>query len=391
MYDYDPFLQTRSRLEALSENGHPLDKVEAIVMGGTFMARDDEYRRNFVKGIYDGLNRSIAPDLTQAMSINERSRSRCVGLTIETRPDYANPTEIIELGATRVELGLQSVYDDVLERVERGCRVQDCIATTQNLKDFGLKICYHLMPGLPDSDFDRDLAMFETVFRDERFRPDMLKIYPTLVIRGSKLHREWVDGKYQPMPLDDMVELLARAKSLAPPWVRIQRVDRDIPVKCIEAGVKKSNLRQLVKKRMDELGLRCDCIRCREVRSREFGEDPRSVVRKYRASGGEEIFLSYELEDGTLVGFLRLRLKARAMVRELHVYGEEVPIGKRGGGWQHHGYGKNLLQKAEDEALKRGFDRIYVLCGVGAREYYSRLGYERDHYYMVKDLGIRET
>jgi elongator complex protein 3 len=266
--------------------------------------------------------------------------------------------------------------------------VERCIEATERLKDSGFKICYHIMPGLPGSDFQKDLETFKTVFGDEKFRPDMVKIYPTLVVKGSELYEDWVSGRYRPMPLDDVVELLARAKSFAPPWARIQRVDRDIPVKCIEAGVKKSNLRQLVRERMHELGLECRCIRCREagLRGKETGK-PELVVRRYRASRGEEIFLSYELEDGTLIGFVRLRIRNRAMVRELHVYGKALPIGAMGGGWQHRGYGKKLLEEAEKEAVERGYDPLYALSGVGAREYYRKLGYKRDGYHMKKVQG----
>ncbi len=387
MYGYDSFSQTRSRLDALKRNGHPLDKIEAIVMGGTFMARDKGYRQKFVKGVFDGLNGHIAGNIAGAMAINEGAESRCVGLTIETRPDYAEPEEMLKLGATRVELGLQTVHDDVLKGVKRGCTVEDCVKATEKLKDSGFKICYHIMPGLPGSDFQRDLETFRTIFGDEKFKPDMLKIYPALVIKGTELYEDWVDGTYVPMPLDEVVELLARAKGFAPPWIRIQRLDRDIPIKCIEAGVKKSNLRQLVKERMGELGLKCECIRCREagLRGRDTGK-PELVVRRYRASGGREIFFSYELEDGTLIGFLRLRLRGKAMVRELHIYGKEVPIGERGEGWQHRGYGKYLLKAAEEEAAAKGFGCLYVLSGVGAKEYYRKLGYEKEGYYVKKDV-----
>lgn len=412
-FAYDPYLQFRARMKALEENGHPTSKIELIVMGGTFPARSWSYQRWFVKCCFDAANNEKASSLEEAHALNERSSHRIIGLTIETRPDFCKEEHVdkmLALGCTRVEIGVQTIYDDILEKVRRGHTVRDTIDATRIARDSGLKICYHLMPGLPGSSLERDLEMFEMILEDSNFMPDMLKIYPTLVIPGTELHKMYLRGDYRPYSMEDLVSLLVEIKKIVPRWVRIMRVNRDIPTNIIVDGVKKSNLRQIVLDRLKELGLRCECIRCREIGHKLIsGEISPSDLGKltfklnryeYEAAGGIEIFLAFENEElDALAGYLRLRFPMKrvhreevtprsALVRELHVYGPEVPVGSRDeGAIQHRGLGRRLLKEAERIALEE-FDceKILVTSGVGARPYYRSLGYTRDGPYMSKTL-----
>lgn len=405
-HNYDAFSQVTSRLSELREIGHDVDKVEIIVMGGTFIARDKEYRDSFILGIYSALNsfggeRKIYSDIEKAKMDNERAKARCVGMTFETRPDYAKESHIIEMlkyGGTKVELGVQSVYDDVLEKINRGHDVLETIKATKRLRDSAFKVGYHVMPGLPGSNFERDVEMFRILFENENFRPDYLKIYPTLVVPGTKLYEMYLKGKYTPYTTDEVVELIAKAKRYIPEYVRIQRIQRDIPVdKAI--GIDKGNIRQLVSDRLKELGYSCRCIRCREA-GHKLGKyqekDFEVVVREYKANGGKEFFISFEdPAREVLVGFIRLRypdepfikvLENTALIRELHVYGKSVEIGKKDeNAFQHKGFGEKLLEMAE-EIAREEYDRIAVISGVGVREYYRRFGYRKEFEYMVKEL-----
>ncbi|MDK2875962.1 MAG: elongator complex protein 3 [Archaeoglobaceae archaeon] len=404
-HNYDAFRQVTARLKELSEIGHDVDKAEIIVMGGTFIARDRDYKEKFILGIFNALNsfgsrKRIESSLEKAKKKNERSKVRCVGLTFETRPDYAKESHIIEMlkyGATRVELGVQSVYNDVLEKICRGHTVEDTIIATRLLKDSAFKICYHIMPGLPGSNFERDLKCFEEIFSNPDFKPDYLKIYPTVVVRGTKLYEMWKNGEYTPYSTEEVVELIARAKRNFPEWVRVQRIQRDIPVNAA-IGLKAGNIRQLVKKRLKDLGGECRCIRCREVGHKGVKEEEYSKaelkITEYKASKGREFFISYEIpEHDSIVGFVRLRfpyepfinvLKDCALVRELHVYGKATPLGKVEA-FQHRGFGERLLKTAE-EIAKEEFDKIAVISGVGVRDYYRRLGYRKSFEFMVKRL-----
>ena len=402
MYGFDPYLQTSARLRQLNAIGHRTDKVDLIVMGGTFTSRPRDYQEWFVKRCFDAMNGVDSQDLESSHALNETAPCRCVGLTVETRPDWFLPEHIsgsMRLGATKVELGVQILDDAVLDGVLRGHRVTDAVRATADARAAGLKVCYHLMPGLPGSDRDNDLRSFKMVFEDERFRPDMVKIYPTLVIKGTELYDAWRRGEYEPPSLEDIVELVADMKRVVPPWVRILRVQRDIPVQLIEAGVRKSHLRELVAERLDDEGVRCRCIRCSEVGHRELkGESPSlsdAEMRDidYMASGAVEHFLHFSIPgSGALVGYARLSLPqatdtSAAVVRELHVCGQmvafdEVPDGR----WQHGGFGERLLSRCEEVAEDQGYRSIRVTSGVGARDYYRRLGYRRSADYMAKAL-----
>ncbi len=390
---FDPYEQVKVRLHQLKEIGHDFEKVDLILMGGTLTARPLDYQRWFVKRCLDALK-----------EVGEEIRN--TGMTFETRPDYAKEAEIdrmLELGATKVELGVQHVNNRILENISRGHSVDDSIEANRKARDSALKVGFHLMPGLPGSTIEADKKMFERIFRDSHFKPDYLKIYPTLVVKGTKLYDMWKNGEYEPMREEEAIEIIAYAKRITPKWVRIQRIQRDIPAQYIEAGVKKSNLRQLVNERLHEMGCKCRCIRCREAGlSRLMGivadnENINFLSERYEACGGTEFFLSYEdVEKDILIALLRLRfpfaphreeLRDAALVRDLHVYGELVALGERKEhSWQHRGYGARLLRKAEEMAIDRGYHRIAVMSGIGVREYYEKFGYKREGPFMVKKL-----
>jgi len=390
--NFDPFLQVNDRIRQLTEIGHKTDKIDLIIMGGTFTCRDPEYQEWFVRRCFDAMNGIESESLAQAHLMNETSEHRCVGLTVETRPDVFDREQIeraMALGATRVELGVQILDDDILKGVDRGHGIDAVRRCTKECRDHGLKVCYHIMPGLPGSDPEKDLECFRRVFDDPDFRPDMLKFYPTLVVEGTKVYDWWKAGEYVPYDVDTAVDLLCRMKSVVPEYVRIQRIQRDIPVPQITAGILKSNIRQLVEAEMQERGLSCRCIRCREVgHTGAVLEDPDLVVMKdleYGSCGGTEHFISYEYED-SLIGYVRLRLDDNelATIRELKVFGKVASIGEDGEDWQHRGFGRGLVAEAERIARESGRSGIRVTSGVGVRGYYASLGFQKELPYMAK-------
>ena len=409
--EFDPFLQVNSRVEQLQAIGHKVDKIELIIMGGTFPATPLDYQVWFVKRCLDAITRNESADLDEAKKNAETSRMRNVGITVETRPDWAKEphvNQMLSMGVTRVELGVQNPSDAIYRLVGRKHTVQDVVDATRIMKDAGLKIVYHLMPGMPGSDMEKDLKAFNKIFTDPDFKPDMIKIYPCLTLQGTKAY-EWLSqGEYNPYTTEQAAELLFEIKKTVPPWVRIMRVQRDIPARLIVAGVKRSDLRELVRQQLKEQGLKCRCIRCREVGHRMTNDNvkPNSenikiLTLKYEASEGEEIFISAEdVENDVLVGYLRLRIpsekahrpevraKPCSIVRELHVYGPLVPVGKHSTkAWQHKGYGGILLTEAE-RLTKENYDlrKILVISALGTKQYYMRFGYEYDGVYMSKML-----
>lgn len=412
--NFDPYLQVSSRLKQLSQIGHPIEKAELIVMGGTYTSRMLCYQEWFVKRCIEAMNdfygREWRKDRDyvsgeEVQTANESARIRNVGITIETRPDWTKKEHIdtiLELGATKVEIGVQSTYDFILAGIQRGHTVAASADANMRLRDSGLKVGFHMMPGLPGATSNSDLRMFTRLFDDERFMPDYLKIYPTLVTEGTRLHGMWELGNYAPLEVLEAVELLAKIKALLPRWVRLQRIQRDIPAYQVLAGIRKSNIRQLAKQRLLEMGGRCRCIRCREVGHRELSgirpENIELMTEKYRACGGIEHFISFEdARKDVLIGFLRLRFPAQpyrkelegaALVRELHVYGSMVAPGEGaiGSQWQHKGYGEELLTYAEQTARGAGYEKIAVTSGIGVRDYYRKFGYEREGHYMMKRL-----
>ncbi len=406
-YKFDPYFQARNCLSKYEANGHEVSKVETIIEGGTFIAVPKEYQLSFVKGVYDGLNGLVSLDLESAQRLNEGARSRCVGLTLESKPDWCRPEDIdleLSYGITRLEVGVQSLRDDVLAKSNRGHTVDDSVRALQTARDAGLKVTVHMMPGLPGSTPDEDLADLLRLFVDDDFRPDMSKLYPTLVVPGTSLARQFELGTYVPYGLETVVDLLSEMKRFIPPWHRIMRIQREIPAKEIEGGVTRGNLRQLVLQRAMEKGISCKCIRCREVVFRDpeaFGQgDPLEYKElNYSASEGQGVFGSFESEkSGVIAGFVRMRIpserahrqemKNAAVVRELRVYGKAVEVGRRERtAWQHRGLGASLLSRAETKASHDfGAKKILVTSAVGTRNYYRKLGYEREGPYMAKSL-----
>lgn len=406
--NYDPFLQVQNRLFHYAIMGHVTDKVELIIIGGTFLALEKEYQEEFVKRIFDSLNGCNSSSLEEAQKINETAKIRCSGLTIETRPDFCKKEHInqmLKLGTTRVEIGVQSIYPEILEKINRIHTIQDVIESTRLAKDSCLKITYHLMPSLPGVDFERDLEQFKILFEDSNFKPDSLKIYPTLVIRGTELYKMWERGEYSPLPTEKTIELLAKALSYVPKYCRIVRLERTIASQEIVAGIKHTNLREFVEKKAEELGIKIQEIRYREVGHKlkkgiKVDFDHLKLLRQdYDASGGKEIFLSFEdTKNDILIAFLRLRIPFKpfrpeiteksALVRELHVYGPLVPVGGFDEkAFQHRGFGKKLLEEAEKIA-KEEFDKnkVVIISGVGVRQYYYQLGYRLDGAYVSKHI-----
>ncbi len=397
-HDFDPYRQVTARLSQLEEIGHPLDKSELIVMGGTFTARPLGYQHWFVRRCLQAMNdypgRGKAPErrisFDEIASANENAAVRNIGTTFETRPDHCGPeaiSQMLRLGGTKVELGVQSTRDDLLDGMRRGHSVADSVRANYDLREAGFKVGFHMMPGLPGSSAKTDLEVFKELFRESRFRPDYLKIYPTLVVEGTELFRMYQRGEYTPLSDDEAAKLVSQIKEILPPYVRLQRVQRDIPAHLIVAGVRKSNLRQIAQQNLAERGGRCRCIRCREAGLRHVHEGEVHLTHEsYEACGGMEHFLSFEGDDGTLVGFLRLRLSERARVRELHIYGPMLPIGSRKDGWQHRGFGEKLVERAEELAREAGYGCLEITSGIGARGYYRRLGYDLLGPYMAKLL-----
>ncbi|WP_121821372.1 tRNA uridine(34) 5-carboxymethylaminomethyl modification radical SAM/GNAT enzyme Elp3 [Halostella salina] len=420
--DYDPYGQVRLRLEQLREIGHPVDKVELILMGGTMTARSHDYQEWFVKRALQALNEfdadkepepaedeSFAQDpdeydfeyLEDVIARNETADVRNIGTTFETKPDWCDQEQInrmLRLGGTKVEVGVQTTFERINREMHRGHGAQASIDANRRLRDAAFKVGFHMMPGQPGMTKEMCLEDFRRLFEDEKWRPDYLKIYPTLVVRGTRTYDMWHDDEYEPLGNDEAAELVAEIKSMIPKYTRLQRVQRDIPADFIDAGVWKSNLRQLARQRMDEHGWTCDCIRCSEVGMND--EVPESVeldIMEYEAAGGTELFISYEDPDNDLlVGFCRLRfpgnpqraeLRDAALVRELHVYGPMVEVGDESHDWQHKGYGRKLLRKAEELAADAGYGKLSVISGIGAREYYrEKLGYYQDGPYVSKRL-----
>jgi len=399
--NFDARKQVEYRLNTLTEMGHALDKIELIIMGGTFLAYPLDYQYQFIKDCYDGLNGVSSADMKEAQKLNETAKHRCVGLCIETRPDFCQDEEIkrmLEFGTTRVELGVQTLDDEIHRLTKRGHGVAEVISATKLLRDYGFKVYYHWMPGLPGSTPEHDMELSRKLFDDEYYRPDGLKLYPTLVVTGSELENWYHDNRYQPYEDEQMIDLLANIKSLLPKYVRVPRLMRDIPSKFIIAGCSNLALRETVKSRMRELNLRCQCTRCREyghrLRDGWLVGEPRLTRLDYDASQGKEIFLSYEDENETLFGLLRLRVSPKlhndneALVRELHIFGAEVPLGeKKEQAAQHQGLGKELLLEAERiTAEEFHVKKLAILSGVGVRNYYRLLGYHLEGNYMAKQL-----
>ena len=402
MLDYNPYKQVQVRLKAFKLMNHPTDKIELIILGGTFLQYPKNYQYEFVKTCYDSLNDCGSMSLKEAKKINETAEHRCVALCIENRPDNCSEEEIermLELGCTRVEIGVQMPDDEIYKKTNRGHSVKDVIEATKKLKDAGFKIGYHIMPGLPFSNPKKDLKLFKEIFDKPEYRPDQLKIYPCQVIEDSPLANFYKKINFKPYNEKQTFEILEKMTKIIPEYCRTMRIMREIPPEKLVAGITRIDIRKEV-----EDSLRRKKEKINEIRMRELGfnkryfEDNNKInlkIIEYKASDGEEFFLQYVNSDNILFGLLRLRfpdkpfikeLKDCAIVRELHVYGKSLNIGKKGKQGQHTGIGKKLMKEAEKIAREKRYKKLAVISGVGVRMYYKNLGYELKGYYMIKEL-----
>ncbi len=443
---YDPYFIVFNRLEQYIILNQNPEKTEVIIQGGTFPSLDENYRKKFLTYIFKAMNdfsdlfyrknefdfvkfrkffelpgdikdknrtKSIqekllklkgTSSLEKEQKKNETSKIRCVGLTIETKPDFGlleQGNQMLECGCTRVELGIQATDENILKFVNRGHTLLDSIDSTRILKDLGFKINYHMMPGLPLSNPKKDLKMLKETIDNSNFRPDMYKIYPTMVMKGTALYKLWKKGKYKPMTRESAADVISEFKRYLPHWIRIMRVQRDIPTYATEAGVDKNNLRQYVEKKLLEKNITCKCIRCREaglmsLKKKIDVKEIKLFVEEYEASKGKEFFISFEdSKREFLFGYCRLRFPSQflrkeitdksALLRELHVVGSATGIGEEGN-LQHKGLGKKLLEKAEKIAEQHRKNKMVVISGVGAKEYYKKFRYVKEGPYMVKKL-----
>jgi elongator complex protein 3 len=411
--NFDPRYQIITKLEQERSRGHNISKVELVIVGGTFPFMPEDYQRNFIKECFDALNNIKSNTLQEAQKLNELNNIRCVGFTVETKPDYCKEKHIdlmLELGITRVEIGVQTLSEKVYKNINRGHTIQDVYDSFQIAKDSGYKIVAHMMPGLPGSNPEKDLEDFKRLFEDTRLKPDMLKIYPTLLLRDTGLAKLYEKGIYKPYPDEVFTDLLLQIKKIVPPWVRIMRIQREIESEDILYGYKSSNIRQILQQKLTEQGLQCNCIRCREVGIKKLTnyENIKISTKRidYASSNGKEIFLSLEDdENNILFGFLRLRKLARpyrtelrekngspsAIVRELHVFGQLVDIGRNNNflisSSQHKGYGSKLLEIGENIVKNEfGFNTISIISAIGTRQYYKKFGYLLNGPYVSKEL-----
>ncbi len=442
--NFDPYLQVFNRLEQYALLNHNFEKCEVIIMSGTFLSSPANYIEDFIKYMYkafndfsnlffidkkfdfekfkeffelDGefkdinrikrvqeklLNIKGECSLEEEKLKNETANCRVVALCIETKPDYGKEKdidELLRLGTTRVEIGAQSLFNEILKITNRGHTVEDTIEATRLMKDSFLKVTYHMMPGLPLSNREKDILMFKEIFSNQDYKPDSLKIYPCLVMPGTGLYGLWKLGKFTPINLEEAADIISEAKRFIPRYCRVMRIQRDIPTKVTAAGVNKTNLRQYVEEALHKKGIKCNCIRCREPREREINLDKVKIsYEEYDASLGKEIFISAnETDKDILLGFVRLRIPYKpfrkeitpnsAGIRELHVYGAATALDKEGE-VQHKGLGKELMKKAEEIAREKyDIQKLLVISGIGVKEYYRNLGYKKDGVYVSKLLG----
>jgi elongator complex protein 3 len=401
---FDPFRQAASRLSSLESVGHPTGKVELLILGGTWNAYPEAYRGRFVQRLLDALNGGDSASLEDAQLKNERALRRCVGLVVETRPDAVTPDELRRmrrLGVTKIQVGVQSLDDRILALNHRGHSTEDTRRAFRWMRAAGFKIQAHWMPNLLGSDPESDRADFRRLFEDVSLRPDEIKIYPTILVKNSPLYAFYERGEYRPYAHEELLELLAAIKPLIPPYCRVNRLARDIPVQHVAAGNKRSNLREDAQRLLAARGARCRCIRCREVRGVKVSREELHLDElSYAAGAAQERFLSFVTPDDRLAGYLRLSLPGEehpvldwsdlersAVVRDLHIYGQTLPIGgSRDGAAQHLGLGGELLTRAEQIARGAGFSRLAVISAIGTRDYYRERGFDDGELYLVKSL-----
>ena len=434
---FDSYLQVFNRLEQYIATGHNFDKIELIIMGGTFPSFNFNYQKNFVMYALKAMNDFSAlfikrgkvdylefkqffelpgnigskeriesvhkkilklkgrSTLIKEQKQNEKAFVRCIGMTVETRSDYGklkHGNRMLSLGVTRVEIGIQSVYDSALKYINRGHTVADNIESIRALKDLGFKLNFHYMPGLPGLNPKKDFSGMASLFSNSDYRPDMLKIYPCMVMPETKLYNLWKANKFKPLTTSEAALLIAKFKRYVPEYCRIMRVQRDIPTYMTSAGVDKTNLRQYVASIMEENNIKCRCIRCRQPNGKISGHI-KINIKEYDASHGKEFFISADIGD-CLLGFCRLRFPSQSLrceitsgaglIRELHIYGEAIKIGDKGK-VQHKGLGLKLMKTAEKIIKSYGRNKVVVISGIGARQYYiKKLGYKKEGPYVIK-------
>ena len=408
---FDPVRQVVMRIKALENNGHQVDKLELIILGGTWSFYAQDYQEEFIRDLFYAANtidtrKRKALSLKEEQKINETTKYKVIGLTLETRPDYIDEKEIKNfrnLGCTRVQLGIQHSDNKILKLIRRGHTIEDSVKATRLLKEVGFKVDHHYMPDLPGSTPQKDLKMFKYAFTKPDLQPDQIKIYPCIVNEYAQLNKWYADGKYKPYSEKELLELLLKVKLITPPYIRINRLIRDIPEESIIAGNKITNLRQYLQKELQERKQACQCLRCREVKGKTKDINKvELVIIKYRASQGLEYFISYEY-DNKVYAFLRLRFNDNSkknifpelinssLVRELHVYGKMIPVHTKEDDeiskTQHVGLGKKLMQKAEEITKENKLNKVAVISGIGVREYYKKLEYELEGTYMTKELN----
>ena len=414
---FDPKRQLRARLKQFQITGHQPEKLQIIVIGGTFSAYPDAYKRQFLKAIVDAANGKTAKTIAQAQKWNETARHRIVGMSVETRPDWITDEEITllrEYGVTKVQLGVQTLDENVNLLTKRGHNVAAVTRATQKLRDAGFKINYHLMPNLPGSTPKKDVTQARRLFADARFRPDTLKVYPCVVVPHSELYHWWQAGKFKPYDDETLLDVLVKIKQQVPRYCRIDRLVRDISRQWTAAGTLKTNMRQIVNEAVTMKNEKCQCIRCREIKNQPLRiKQLRLKTTAYQASGGKERFIEVVDDRDSLYGLSRLRfpgseakqrpffpvLKNSALIRELQVFGQQLPLSHistpgvessrhaGAGHSQHRSLGKRLVAEAEKQARKAGYKKLSIISGVGVRPYYRRLGYRLQNTYMVKRIG----
>jgi elongator complex protein 3 len=390
--NYDSFKQVKARIKAFEAMHHPTEKIELIIMGGTFLQYPKKFQYEFIKKCYDALNGKISKNLEEAEKLNEKAKHRCIALCVETRPDECVKyiKQMREFGVTRVELGVQMPDDGIYCKTKRGHTVEDVAIATEMLKNAGFKVGYHIMPGLPGSSMKKDISLFKKLFSDERFKPDQLKIYPCQIIKGAELENYYWKKKYSPYTKEQTEKVLTEMIKLVPRYCRVMRVMREIPPEYLIAGTTKIDLRKDIEEK-----LRKDKIEIKEIRFREIGfnkeVDKKFKVKttKYDASKRKEYFIEIVNKDDILFGLLRLRIIGdKAFVRELHVYGQALNLHEKNpSATQHLGFGKMLMETAENISIKEKVKKILVISGIGVRPYYKKLGYHLEDTYMVRALA----
>ena len=422
---FDALLQFVDRANVLKMCGHIIDKIEIIVLGGTWDHYPLEYQYEFIRDIYYAANTYLKYNrrrlsLEEEIHINQTTEHRIIGLTLETRPDCVTLKQIKKLrefNTTRLQVGVQHIDNDILKHINRGCYLKHTIKSNYLWKQNGGKIDWYLMPDLPGSSYEKDLEMFRKLlackitkvknnyFKYELDHPelqaDQWKIYPCEVTDWTKIKEWYEEGKYKPYAEDEeiLIKVILFAKTNIFPWIRLNRIVRDIPNINILGGNSNVNLRQVILARMKKQNQTCDCIRCREVKEKPKGKTV-LVVREYNAINATEYFISIESPDyKTLYGFIRLRINQNndnliykeledcSFVRELHVYGQLIKHDKNDKNKiQHSGFGRKLLKKAEEISYTHGFKKVAIISGVGVRQYYEKNGYKLVKNYMIKEL-----